>query len=110
MQANEDTLMKVYNAAQLAVEFAGGMNRAAFMVDTKTHSAVLYQLLVVGHAAGQLEEAFRNEHPEFPWKAIDTLYARPGKMELIDAWDLLWSDVPAIVSAVETIIPHGGDS
>jgi len=110
MEANEETLMKVYNAAQLAVEFAGGINRAAFMIDAKTHSAVLYQLLVLGHTAGQMEDQFRTDHPEFPWKAIDALYARPGNMELIDAWDILWSDVPAIVTAVEAIIPQGGDS
>ncbi|MDP6044042.1 MAG: DUF86 domain-containing protein [Phycisphaerae bacterium] len=110
MQAYEDLLMKVYDSAQLAVEFAGGMNQTAFMVDTKTHSAVLYQLLVLGQTAGSIGDDFRQEHPEFPWKAINALSARPADIDLTDAWDILWSDVPAIVTAVESVIPHGGDS
>jgi len=109
MQANDETLMEVYNAARLAVEFAGGMNRTAFMVDAKTHSAVLYQLLVLGQAAKRLGDEFRTEHSEFPWEAIDALGAMPDDMELTGAWDILWSDVPAIVTAVESVIPQGGD-
>ncbi|MDP6635464.1 MAG: hypothetical protein QGG42_11230 [Phycisphaerae bacterium] len=110
MQANDETLTRVYNAAQLAVEFAGGMNRTAFMVDAKTHSAVLYQLLVLIRAAGLLEDEFRTEHPDFPWKAIDDLAAKGDDIELNDAWDILWSDIPRIVTAVESVIPQGGDS
>jgi len=110
MQSNEETLMEIYNAAQLAVEFAGGMNRAAFMVDTRTHSAVLYQLLVLARAAGRIEDDFRNEHPEFPWDTMDSLGADATEIELTDAWSTLWSDIPEIVTAVESVIPHGGDS
>ena len=110
MQANDETLIEVYNAARLAVEFAGGMNKCAFMVDAKTHSAVLYQLLVLGRASRRLGDEFRSEHSEFPWNAIDALLAMPDDMELTNAWDILWSDVPAIVTAVESVIPQGGDS
>ena len=109
MQTNDETLIEVYNAARLAVEFAGGMNKCAFMVDAKTHSAVLYQLLVLAQASKRLGDEFRTEHSEFPWKAIDALGAGPDDMELADAWDILWSDVPAIVTAVESVIPQGGD-
>jgi uncharacterized protein with HEPN domain len=110
MQTNDETLMEVYNAARLAVEFAGGMNRTAFMVDTKTHSAVLYQLLVLGRASKRLGEEFRANHPEFPWKTIDALGVDGGDMELTSAWDILWNDVPEIVTAIESIIPHDGDA
>ncbi|MBT3202321.1 MAG: hypothetical protein HN350_20670 [Phycisphaerales bacterium] len=101
--------MEVYKAASHAVEFAGGMNKTAFMLDVKTHSAVLYQLLIMRQAAGDLGDEFRNEHPNFPWKAIDALGDETA-IELNDAWDILWRDIPAIVTAVETVIPHGGDS
>ena len=110
MQANDETLMEVYGAASQAVEFAGGMNKTAFMLDTKTHSAVLYQLLILARASRRLGDEFRTEHPDFPWKAIDALGARPDDVELTDAWDILWNDIPAIVTAVESVIPQGGDS
>jgi len=110
MQGNDETLMEVYNAARLAVEFAGGMNRTAFMLDARTHSAVLYQLRVLARAARRIGEEFRTEHLEFPWKAIDALGDKGDDMELTDAWDILWSDVPAIVTAVESVIPQGGDA
>jgi len=110
MQANDKTLIEVYNAARLAVEFAGGMNKCAFMVDTKTHSAVLYQLLVLARASRRIGDEFRTKHPEFPWKAIEALGAKGDDMDLTDAWDILWSDVPAIVTAVESVIPQGPDA
>ncbi|MCP4375548.1 MAG: hypothetical protein GY794_05160 [bacterium] len=110
MPTNDETLMEVYNAARLAVEFAGGMNRTAFMVDTKTHSAVLYQLLTLGRASKRLDQEFRTNHPEFPWKTIDTLGISGDTMELTGAWDILWNEVPEIVTAIESIIPHDGDA
>ena len=110
MQANDETLMEVYNAASLAVEFAGGMNKTAFMLDTRTHSAVLYQLLILGRAARRLGDEFRTGHPDFPWESIDAIGDGPGDVELTDAWKILWTDVPAIVTAVESVIPQGGDS
>ncbi len=66
-------------------------------------------MLVLARAAGRIEDQFRADHPEFPWKAMDALGAGAA-MELNEAWNILWTDVPAIVTAVESIIPHGGDS
>jgi len=109
MHASDETLMEMYKAASHAVEFAGGTNKTAFMLDVKTHSAVLYQLLIMQQAAGNLGDEFRGEHPNFPWEAIDAMGAGTT-IELNDAWDILWRDIPAIVTAVETVIPHGGDS
>jgi len=110
MQANDETLMEVYNAARLAVEFAGGVNKTAFMVDAKTRSAVLYQLLVLAEAAKRLDETFRGQHTEFPWDTIDAMGSRPGDIDINEAWGVLWEDVPAILNAVESIIPQGSES
>jgi uncharacterized protein with HEPN domain len=110
MQANDETLIEVYNAASLAVEFAGGMNKTAFMLDAKTHSAVLYQLLILARASKHLGDDFRSGHPNFPWETIDALGSGAGEIELTDAWRIVWNDVPAIVTAVESVIPQGGDS
>lgn len=51
MLRDDVALLDIARAARLATEFASGMDRAAFVRDTKTQSAVLHQLLVLGEAS-----------------------------------------------------------
>jgi uncharacterized protein with HEPN domain len=34
------------------------------------HDAVMLQVVVIGEASGRLWDAFRDGHPELPWKKI----------------------------------------
>ena len=56
-------------------------------------AAVLHELLVLGEAAKRLSAAFREEHPDVPWKAIagmrDRLLHGYDDVDL----DLVWKTV-----------------
>ena len=50
MPRDDAHVLDILKAARLAIEFKGSADKAAFLADSKTQSAVLHQLLVVGEA------------------------------------------------------------
>lgn len=67
MYHDETVLLDIARAARLVLEFKQGMDKAAFVKDIKTQSAVLHQLMVMGEAVKRLSQDFRTRHPEIPW-------------------------------------------
>lgn len=62
MSRDSATLLDLLKAARLAVEFMGSLDKAAFLTDLKTQSAVLHQLLILGEATKRLSTEFREQH------------------------------------------------
>lgn len=70
MYQDEATLLDIARAAQLVLEFKKDLNKAAFLEDIRTQSAILHQLMVMGEAVKRLSSDFRTRHPEIPWTFI----------------------------------------
>jgi len=67
MLREEATLIDIFNSAQCVVEFRGSLNKEDFLLDKKTQSAVIHQLLIIGEAVKRLSDEFRSKHPEISW-------------------------------------------
>ena len=50
MPRDDAHVLDILKAARLAIEFKGSADKAAFLADAKTQSAVLHQFLVIGEA------------------------------------------------------------
>ena len=70
MGRDEAVLLDIVRAAHLIAEFRQGMDKAAFLKDLKTQSAILHQLMVMGEAVKRLSVEFRDRFPEVPWALI----------------------------------------
>jgi uncharacterized protein with HEPN domain len=70
-------LIDILRAARLAIEFKGPLEKAEFLGDAKTQSAVLHQLLTIGEAVKRISPDFRAAHPEVPWKLDFRIPAMP---------------------------------
>lgn len=57
-------------AIDAALSFTDGMSEDEFRLDAKTISAVTMQLVIIGEAATQMPDGFRDAHPSIPWRAI----------------------------------------
>lgn len=66
MSRDETILSDIVRAARLVLEFKQGMDKATFLKDIKTQSAVLHQLMVMGEAVKRLSQDFRTCHSEIP--------------------------------------------
>jgi uncharacterized protein with HEPN domain len=108
MPRDDAALLDILNAAKRAQRFVAGMSREEFSGDEKTRSAVLHQLMIVGEAAKRISSAYRDAHPEIPWRLMagtrDTLIHEYDEVELDDVWDTVERDLPALVAAIEPLL------
>jgi uncharacterized protein with HEPN domain len=75
MERDSPVLLDIYTAANRILDFTAGINLDTFIKLVETHSAVLYQFIVIGEATGRLSEEFRAQHPVAPgvgWSACAT--------------------------------------
>lgn len=109
MSRDSATLLDVLKAARLAVEFKEGMNKRAFLNDSKTQSAILHQLLILGEATKRLSQEFRVQHQKIPWKKItgmrDKLIHEYDNVDLDEVWKTTRSDIPRLIKQLEPLVP-----
>jgi uncharacterized protein with HEPN domain len=110
MRTDDATVLDILTAARLAIRFAAEIDRAGFLADEKTQSAVIHQLLVIGEAAKRLSPEFRAKHRQLPWKMIagmrDKLVHEYDDVDLDEVWNTLSSDVPQVIAALQDVEPR----
>jgi len=106
---DEAHLLDILKAARLAIEFKGPAEKAEFLEDAKTQSAVLHQLLVIGEAVKRISPEFRAAHPEVPWKLIagtrDKLIHFYEGVDFEEVWKMVTSDLPQLINQIERLAP-----
>ncbi len=111
MSSNRDaaTLLDIAKAAQKVLEFKQDINKAAFLEDTKTQSAIVYQLLIIGEAVKRLSQDFRRQNPVIPWVLIagmrDNLIHNDDDVDLEEVWKTAKQDIPALLALLEPLLP-----
>ena len=112
MPRDDAHLLDILKAARLAIEFRGPAEKAEFLADAKTQSAILHQLLIIGEAVKRISNEFRSEHPEVPWKLIagtrDKLIHFYEGVDLEEVWKMVTSDLPDLIRQIEPLVPHSG--
>ena len=110
MPRDDAHVLDILKAASLAIEFKGSADKAAFLADAKTQSAVLHQLLVIGEAVKRLSPEFRAAHPEVPWRLIagarDKLIHFYEGVDLEEVWKMVTSDLPELIRWIEPLAPE----
>ncbi len=90
MLRDKASLLDIFKAGQLAIEFARGMSREQLASDVMRQSAILYQIAIVGEATKRLSRNFREQHPEVPWDDIagmrDIIAHQYDRLDL----DIVW--------------------
>ena len=110
MRRDETTLLNIAEAARLVAGFVQGLSKDAFLDDSKTQSAVLYQLIVMGEAVKRLSAEFRTQHIEIPWSLIAGMRDHLIHGYDIVDWDEVWKtatrDVAALLTQIEPLLPR----
>jgi uncharacterized protein with HEPN domain len=104
------TLADIYIALVRIREFVAAMTRDSFLVDRKTQSAVLHQMMIIGEAAKRLSAEFLQAHPEVNWKELaglrDVLIHQYDDVNLQWVWDMIVAEFPELLPRVAQILPY----
>jgi len=110
MSRDSAALLDMLKAARLAVEFREDMKKSSFLADSKTQSAILHQLLILGEATKRVTQEFRAQHEEIPWKKIagmrDKLIHAYDEVDLDEVWKTVRSDIPRLIRLLEPLAPQ----
>ena len=78
--------------------------------DSELHQLAIVRLLeIIGEAARNVSQETRDAHPEIPWNQIVGLRNRLvhayTDIHLPTIWDILQTDIPQLITAVEPLVP-----
>lgn len=112
MSSNRDraSLLDIANAAQKILQYKAGMDKAEFLKDDKTQSAIVFQLLIIGEAVKRLSSDLRSQYSAIPWSLIagmrDNLIHRYDDIDLDEVWKTADVDIPVLLTALQSLLPN----
>jgi uncharacterized protein with HEPN domain len=102
-------LLDLAHAAGLILEFTKGMDKAGFLADRKTQSAVMHEITILGEVAKRLSPGFKSAHPHVPWADIagmrNRLIHEYNEVDLDLVWDVAAKDIPAFLRHLQPLLP-----
>jgi len=114
MPRDDAYLLDILLMAKDALDFTTEMEKDDFLLDRKTHFAVVRCFEVIGEAVKHLSKDFQKQHQEIPWSKMarmrDLLIHAYGRMNLDEVWDTVQNDLPSLISFLEKIVPPEDDA
>jgi len=109
MSRDDALLLDIREAGRRIVEFGHGLTDRDLADDPKALSAVLYQITVLGEAVKRLSPAFKDAHPEVPWKEVagmrDRVIHDYRRVDLQIVSDVINHKVPSLLDQIEPLVP-----
>ena len=91
-----DYIDHLQQAATDACAFAGGMNKADFLIDKRTQQAVIMSLVIIGEAATKVMDnhpEFARQHASMPWRNMRGMRNRVAHGYFDINLDVVWETV-----------------
>jgi uncharacterized protein with HEPN domain len=108
MQRDDSILVKhIIEAAEKSIDFLSSYTRDELGADEKLSLSIIRLLEIVGEAANQVSERYREAHPDIPWRNMVSLRNRLihgyFDVDLDIVWDTVKSDLPPLVEKLRKI-------
>jgi uncharacterized protein with HEPN domain len=102
-------LWDMLDAAQIVGEFTSGVTYEQYLQDRKLQLAVERSVEIIGEAARRVSEAFKQGHPEIPWRLIiaqrNVLAHEYGEIQQERMWVLATVHIPGLIGKLRPLIP-----
>lgn len=102
-------LRQMEQAAQKITRWLHGVDPRVFAHDAVLQDGVIWQLEVLGDAAGRVSEAFRMTHPIIDWNTWFTrrqhLISHYDAIDLDEVWHTAFSAVPLLQQKLTDLTP-----
>jgi uncharacterized protein with HEPN domain len=108
-ERNAAYLWDMLDAAFAIREFTSEMSYGQYIQDMKTRMAVERAVEIIGEAARNITEDFKQNHPEIPWAAIigqrNVLSHKYFALKHERIWIVVNENIPDLINKLEPLIP-----
>jgi uncharacterized protein with HEPN domain len=105
---DRDFLLDIEDAISRILEYTAGINWDEYLGDKKTQDAVVHNLEVIGEAAKNLSDEFRNQYPGIPWRDMtgtrDRLTHHYFGINQEIVWQIIELDLPGLKRQIEQLV------
>lgn len=102
-------LLDMIQAAEKVRRFVQGLKQEEFREDEMLRDAVERNVEIIGEAARKVSEAFKNRHPEIPWRKMvalrNVLVHEYEKVGVEEMWAVAMFHVPNLIENLAPLIP-----
>jgi uncharacterized protein with HEPN domain len=102
-------LLDMLTAARAVRSFVTGKTFEEYEADLLLRSGVERQIEIVGEGARGISEAFKQSHPDIPWRPImaqrHRLAHEYGEIDDALIWRVATVHVPALIAKLEPLVP-----
>lgn len=102
-------LLDMLKAADKVRRFVQGKTQDDFVADEVLRDAVERNAEIIGEAARKVSEAFKNKHPEIPWRKMiaqrNVLVHEYDKISVDDMWIVATYHIPKLIESLTALIP-----
>lgn len=103
-------LWDMLTAARAVVDFSQGRTLLEYQSDLLLRSAVEGQIEIIGEAARRISTAFRESHPEIPWRPIQAqrhvLAHDYGEIKHDRIWRVAEKHIPELIALLQPLLPE----
>jgi uncharacterized protein with HEPN domain len=109
MLRDEAYLLDILIAARRALKYMQGVSRDDFEKNEMLQDAVARPLEIIGEAAGQVSEEYREAHAYIPWYKMigmrNRLIHEYFRINYGAVWDTVNDDLPDLIQLLGKLIP-----
>ena len=108
------SLWDMLDAARAVAGFVASRRFHDYVQDRMLRGAVERHLEIIGEAAGRVSSGFREDHSEVPWRGViglrNVLAHEYGEIKHEKIWFVATEQLPALIEALEPLVPPGPDA
>lgn len=101
-------LRHILDAIELIREYTKGMSENEFLANTMAHDAVVRQIEIIGEAARNISDEFKDKHPKLPWGKMvgirNKIIHEYFNVNYAIVWDTVNDDLPFLKKSIKQIL------
>jgi uncharacterized protein with HEPN domain len=111
MSANRDlaAVLDILQAAQRIQQSIVGVDRSQLEANAEKLAAILYWIVIIGEATKRISMAFRDQHPDVPWREMAGMRDRVAhgydRVDFDLVWDTVQVKIPLLIAQLQPLLP-----
>jgi len=108
MSRDLEALIDVIEAIELIFQYVEGVSPDLLATNIEKQDAILRRIAIIGEATKRLSPAFKEQHPDIPWKQIagmrDILTHHYDEVDFDEVWTVINENLPQLLKYIKPLI------